>query len=605
MNRMDWMKRGMMAWALAALASSGWAGPAEEIFSGAWDWHLPPRKYGKLSQSERVQFGRAETMIRDGQYEAAALEFEKFVTAWPKTDAYAQALLLQGYSYHLAKFRNKAIERYNEVLDFFADNPDAAVPAGFLKGMALIENGNREQGFAVFQEITDKDNNLQNPLSDLALVKLADYYLSINDSKKAERCWRRVIESFKNDFLGRPDVTASAARQRLVELFSREGRFGDTDDLLAEFPLEGKKKADNLNYAVERALAVFDAMPAKSRKSCYSWLREKKGDYAAEARELDWYGRLMTVALKADFKSDWAGTAADALAFFKTQGGGGPVAASASLMSARLSDADNAGYKVTGEWKTFSEALTAQLNKLDAAAQMYAALSVLNAFSARLTAGSDAEVVFSAMIARCKELYLKMMNPEKDDGLASLSDRLRNARQFDRAMEVIARIERPPLALWKEIEVLGAKEQYVQQAAKCEDLEKLDDKVLPMRALRLRAQLYKDRLAKYEEAIKLYAMINDPPGSIWATSECYERWKKPDNAVSALTEIENFFERDAPQAALRKAEIWERAGNKANAVAALRTVLKKYPKSQPASQAHQMLERLGVSGTGGGVIDEE
>ena len=66
---------------MAALAPLAWAVPADNVFEGAWDWRLQPRNYGKLSQAERVQYGRAETLLRDGQYEAAALEFEKFVTA--------------------------------------------------------------------------------------------------------------------------------------------------------------------------------------------------------------------------------------------------------------------------------------------------------------------------------------------------------------------------------------------------------------------------------------------------------------------------------------------------------------------------------------------
>ena len=72
-----------------------------------------------------------------------------------------------------------------------------------------------------------------------------------------------------------------------------------------------------------------------------------------------------------------------------------------------------------------------------------------------------------------------------------------------------------------------------------------------------------------------------------------------------MSEIEGFFERDAPRAGLHKAYVWEQAGDKGKTIAALRTVLKKYPKHGVASTAHQMLERYGVEGTGGGVIDED
>lgn len=604
MNRFGRIARKWFVAALLLASAFAWAGPADDIFSGAWDWRLPPRKYGKLSQSERVQYSQGETLIREGKYEAAALEFEKFVTAYPRTDAYAHALLLEGYCYHLGKFRNKAIERYNDVLNFYAEEPDAAVPAGFLKGQALIENGNLEGGYAVFQEITDKDANLANPLSDLALSRLADYYLTVNDTKKAERCWKRVVDAFKGAFYGRPEATAVGARQKLIELYCRENRFSSVDELLDQYPLEGKKKSESISYAVERGFAVFDTITVKARKSFLEWVKAKRAEYEADSREVSWYSQALTLCLKADFRADWASLAAEWLAYLKGRSGSDVVAPVAGVMVARFSEANNAGFKVDGEWKLFGETMTAQLNKSDAAGQLKTALAVLNGFSARLVGGSDSEVVWNTMIARCRDLYLKMMNPEKDDGLAGLIDRLRNVRQFDRAMELVARIENQPLAMWKEIEILGAREQFAAQAAKCDELEKLEDKGFSVRALRLRAQLYKDRLAKYEDAVKLYAMINDPPGTIWATSECYERMGKPDSAVNALTEIENFFERDASQAALRKAEIWDRAHDKVKTVAALRAVLKKYPKSQASSQAHQMLERLGVA-TGGGVIDEE
>lgn len=604
MKPTGWNRICLMVVALAAASGLAWAGPAEQIFDGAWDWHLAPRQYGKLSQIERVQFARAEGLIKEGQYEAAALEFEKFATAYPASSAYGQSLLMQGYSYHLGKFRNKAIGRYNEVIDAFSESPDIVVPAGFLKGMALIENGNTEQGYAVFQAMTDKDGNLENPLSDLALSRLADYYLAANEARKAERCWLRVVESFLKAFYGRPEATAVGARQKLTDLYCLEGNFSSVDDLYARYPLESKKKADACNFVVDRGFLNFEPMPAKSRKAFLSWLLDRKPEYVDEGRERDWFSRVMTLAVKGAFRAEWGSAQAEALAFFKGRSGAEAVGAAGYMLVGRLSEADNAGFKLSAEWKAFGEALTVQCDKQNAAGQMAVATAVLNGFSARLTAGADAEWVWAAMIARCRDLYLKMMNPEKDMGLAAMVDRLRSARQYDRAAELIVRIEAPALAMWKGIELLGDQQSYAAQAAKCEELEQLNDKDFSSRALRLRALLYKDRLAKYEDAVKLYAMINDPPGTIWNTVECYQRWGKPDSAINALTEIENFFERDAPNAALRKAEVWEHVGDKAKTVAALRAVMKKYPKQPAASQAHQKLERYGVA-TGGGVIDEE
>ncbi len=605
MKRLGVIVRESVAAALLLAPAAAWAVPADDVFSGAWDWRLPTARYGKLSQSERVQYSQAEALLRDGKYEAAALEFEKFVTAFPEADAYAQALLMEGYSCHLGKLRNKAVERYNDVLSFFAAVPDAAVPAGFLKGQALIENGNLEGGYAVFQDITDKDGNLEHPLSDLALSRLADYYLTANDTRKAERCWKRVVEAFKrNAAKGRSAATASGTRQKLIDLYFREGRFASVDEILGLYPLDGRKTAESLAYAVDRGLAVFGSIPEKDRKPFLNWLRSKKAVYESDACQVSWYSQVLTLCLRADLRPDWASTAAEWLANLKGRAGSEGATPDGTVTAARFSEANNAGFKMDGEWKSFGEVLAAHLSKLDAAGQLKAAVAVLNGFSANLSAGSTCEVVWTAMIARCRDLYLKLPDPDKDNGLCWLVDRLRNARQFDRAMEMVARIGNQPLAMWKEIEILNAQGQYPAQLVKCEALEKMNDKDYSLRALRHRAWICHHAVGRYEDAIKLYAMINDPPGTLWAVSDCYERWGKRDNAVSTLTEIENFFERDAAQAALRKAEIWDRAQDKVKTVAALRAVLKKYPKHQVSSQAHQMLERLGVA-TGGGVIDEE
>jgi tetratricopeptide (TPR) repeat protein len=188
--------------------------------------------------------------------------------------------------------------------------------------------------------------------------------------------------------------------------------------------------------------------------------------------------------------------------------------------------------------------------------------------------------------------------------LASLVDRLIAIGQPGRGLPMAARIETPALALWKKAQVLGAQGQYAEMAKVCEEIEAMDTGEYGSRALRTRADLYRDRLARYADAIKLYAMINDPPGTIWSTVECYERMGKPLDAIDACTEIENFFAGDAPRACLRKAQVWQRAKDKERAIAALRTVIKKYPKHQVSSQAHQMLEAYGIK-TGGGVIENE
>jgi TolA-binding protein len=64
--------------------------------------------------------------------------------------------------------------------------------------------------------------------------------------------------------------------------------------------------------------------------------------------------------------------------------------------------------------------------------------------------------------------------------------------------------------------------------------------------------------------------------------------------------VENFFKQHAPEAALRVAGVYKRFNLRDQHIAALRAVLKKYPKSGQSNAAHLELEKLGVR-IGGGV----
>jgi TolA-binding protein len=68
--------------------------------------------------------------------------------------------------------------------------------------------------------------------------------------------------------------------------------------------------------------------------------------------------------------------------------------------------------------------------------------------------------------------------------------------------------------------------------------------------------------------------------------------------------VENFFKDQAPAAALAVAQLYRDAGIQEKYVRSLRGVLKRYPKSDESSQAHQRLEAMGLP-IGGGVDAEE
>jgi len=192
----------------------------------------------------------------------------------------------------------------------------------------------------------------------------------------------------------------------------------------------------------------------------------------------------------------------------------------------------------------------------------------------------------------------------RNDRFAWLADRLREGQDFDNALYCVTMIADPPLASYKEYEILGAKGKWDAAVKRLQDIENMGNTDWAARALGERARVYKDVLRKYEEAIVLYQQLNNPPHNLWAIQECYRRWGKLKEALVVLSEIENMFPDHASNAAWHKASYLSEAGELERAVAQARRILKVYPKSSASSKAHQFLEKHGIA-TGGGVVEND
>jgi len=570
-------------------------------FGDAWQWALAPRRFGGMAQAERVVYSRAEDLFRTGNYESAAIEFEKFMAQYPRSPVRSHALLLQAYSLHLGKQRNQAIGVYTEIMDFFREVPEDAAPAMYLKGNAQIQNGNVDTGFRTLKDLVEDDALVQQPIADLALNQLALHALGQEDTKAAERYWLRVVDLFSDAFF-RPEKAVIEARKRLVELFIVQKRGSALDDLLARRMPGAGEMTDNILYAYDRGRAAFPRLDESTRVNFFRWFKSKKSAFDDAAMLDDFYDRALALAVGAGEKGAWGDVAADFSAHCTAMDIADRSADCARLVG-RIAEAAKAGWRVDERWQAASRLVLAA-SALDADGQLQTYNATLDRMAHKMESGSVALEFWDVLVARTADLYAALLNPDKDRGLSRLVDRLKGIEQYERGFAMAGRIEDPALAQWKRVEIYGSRKQYAEMAAACEDLENADSGTYAARAMNTRADLYKDRLGRHEDAIKLYSMINDPPRTIWCIADCYEALKRPASAVNALSELESFFERDAPQAAYRKALVWERAGDEKKAIAACRSVLKKYPKHGVSSQAHQMLERYGIK-TGGGVMEVE
>lgn len=183
-----------------------------------------------------------------------------------------------------------------------------------------------------------------------------------------------------------------------------------------------------------------------------------------------------------------------------------------------------------------------------------------------------------------------------------IADKLVGLKQYDKARFVYGKLTDPALANWKEYEILGKHEGKWKEAVRVlEAIEHMGDKVWQAKAERARADVYRERLGKYEDAVRLYQQINEPPGTLWLIKDCYRRWRKPKDELKTLGEL-SFFDSEKPRAAKETILVYERMGEKQKAIALARKAVKIHKGTGVDSWAHQFLEKRGIA-TGGGISD--
>jgi len=192
----------------------------------------------------------------------------------------------------------------------------------------------------------------------------------------------------------------------------------------------------------------------------------------------------------------------------------------------------------------------------------------------------------------------------RDSKWSWLIDRLLGEGGIERARICTGYMKDRLWSAWKVYEILARQEKWPEVDKQLQALEKMGDEKWAFRALKVRANVYKDRLRWYEKAIQLYHQISEPPQTLWSIQECYYRWGKLKEALRVLAEIETMFPPHASRAAWTATAYYDRAGESKTAIAGARRILKIYKKSRESSLAHQLLEKYKKK-TGGGVLEEE
>ena len=529
--------------------------------------------FNRLDTFEGHELTKADQAFAAKDYRNAGAAYEAFLLQYPKSPATAYAVLRKARCMHLGNKRFEAVKAYTEVLDYFPNAINYAASALYYLGACHAENGNLGDAMKAWLEMARDKDYRKHYLAAGALTGLASNLLKLNKPGEAATYYEQAAVDFRTS---NPDVAREAITQALrirLRIEPNQPKLREFYDQVGTFE-QNPIKSDEENYwfRVRHYLKMFGKFADNETKD-----RDKVYRYWAEAMD----GKFLSWD---DFQIDGANYR-------------------------RVYEND------TGKW----------MNRLD------------QQFRAYQKEGDYGRIVkwialYAGQNKKVQEYYTKldfakMTNRQLQDLLRILFEDIQDAGMarnvFSKLhLEAMTDNERCQLAqyLWKWDE--SCVEQACQSVAD-KDRGRMEVlryyqwrrnavKGLPVAAEAIKvpatakdAYWIKAELLQYSgkfpEAISAYQAADNPPQNVWRIVDCYLALKQRDQALKQLREIENFFQDQAPAAALRIASLYRE--DRKQYIALLRGVLKKYPKSSQSSTAHQELEALGVN-IGGGVDAE-
>ena len=571
-------------------------------------------RYQRMSLPERRQFDKAKGLMGDKKFKAAAAEFEKFKLQFPDSRCLPYAVLLQGHALHQGNFRHKAIQVYQEVLDYFGPDLDPAARALFLIGIAWEDNGDPAKSLKFMKEMADHDDYSTHPLAASAMRRLADYHYGREEYDKALFRWKQIYEHFRES----SEKEASYSRDRICNHLLKSGKFQTCRDWLLEvLPVNeedgGEEDRDFwvANYLHDLCWSGigskgwgFDKMPRKEqdkiREDYLDFLREHRSMY--EKRDEAWTYHTRHVRYTSEKMEIFRQRKAaidEAVAYLRTP----QQKAQGWTYFERMMWIHFYYLKDDIEQRKVLDEALAYIEKTEKPNRRWALYQDL---TGRILDQFGDNPLFRTIMSRAAE-FAKQDPVEKsrDEKYIWLSNTVLGLEEYEQALNYLNSVTRPALRLWQIYEIVGGSLDKWKEAVQIlEQIEKTNDREFYGQAREARAAAYKGPLAEYAKAISLYYEIDDPPRTLWIIQDCHILAGQFSEAINTLKEIESIFPSEAAKAAWTRAQYYHRTRQGKMAIAEARRILKIYPKTGQSSQAHQLLEKYGIA-TGGGVEEDD
>ena len=561
--------------ALLILAAPAMAGRAADE-----DVSLTAEELKALETFEAHSLAKADKAYAAGNHKQAGALYQAFILEYPKSKVLPYALMRVARSSQLDRRRFEAIKQYNEVLDYFPNHVRYAAASLYYQGTCHWDNGDKDDAMKAWAKMARDKDYRKHFLAAGAINRLADHLVEKNQPADAVGYYEQVAADFRTANVDAArhaiahavwyHVRTSPNEEKLRAFYDKVGTFRDRPEKVS-----GKTDESRPYWAavieLVRRCDRFSEEEAEIRTRYFQyWSGAMAGRFA------DWDDYQIALA---DFARVADGSDEKWIKRLDEQYARG------------LTDGDSGrAIRWMRLFRGNKPKMMEYYNKLD-----------------------FAKLNFDQTFALMKALYEDMGDAEMGGNcfdkfkLGELTDPQRSAlgwyigsRDPKKAEVAFLSMDDRDAGRYELLKFYQARRMYDEGVKLAPDVAAV---AAYASDARYRQGQMLQALKKYAEAIGAYQQADNPPSNLWPIADCYAAMGKTDAAVGQLREIEGFFKEQAPQAALKIADVYKRANMKDLQVAALRAVLKKYPKSSQSQSAHQALEEMGLK-TGGGVDAE-
>lgn len=534
-------------------------------------------EFKMLDTFEAHRLTKADAAFQKGDTKQARSEYDSFMLEFPKSRATAYVLIRKAQSLHLDNDRFNALKTYQEVLDYFPNVVQYAAPASYLIGLAHWNNGDTEKAVKAWAQMVSDPEYSRHPLGASALNYLAQHFAKNNQLDDAIRYYSQVATTFRIS----NGEAANAAIQKTLEYYIRS------------------KPDEPALRAFYKQVKTFDRNPQKVPEDL-------------DADPVYWNEIREGVKRFARFTPEEKAFHDRCFRYW------------ASALEKRFPNADDFQIDVAAFHLAYEEDTQKWMTRLD---QLFSrnqkpenydrVIKWIRIFAQHKTKAMEyyakldlARLKVTQMIELMRVIYDNVRDERMGRNLfdklpvGDLSDpqKVDLARYFWKKDPAIVKdlcmvLQDKDLGKAELMRFYAGTRECEKGIAQSEEVSKIP--AYAKEALETRADLLFHN-GQYEKAISAYQQCSNQPNNLWRIADCLVKLNRIEQAIGQLREVENFLKDFSAEAALRIAGVYKHAGQNDQHIAALRAVMKKYPKSPQSNSAHQELERLGVR-IGGGV----